>query len=202
MFKTHHQSSVRARSMRPWTHWQPRNKESLKSALIYGHGVSGRKDEGCPNFHPDVCWKHLKRGRFSGGCLRKKECPKYHLKICQSSYRERKCLDTTCRTYHLQGTVRVDPKPNLPLCPQQPVSPTVLSPPSQSGPAPFLGLPPSLEAVLKKQLDQTNALMAVQQQMLQVLLQVSGAPRQDIHAVQGVATAPTYASLLQKSQAY
>ena len=66
---------------------------------------AGFKGKECEFYHPKICSKFIRNGRFQGGCTKKK-CPQLHVQLCQKSYLWRECLNKNCKERHLEGTRR------------------------------------------------------------------------------------------------
>ena len=64
----------------------------------------------CPNYedcdyrHPARCWNWIQKGRCSYG----RKCRYSHPPLCKSSLRERKCLDASCKFFHITRTQRFE----------------------------------------------------------------------------------------------
>ena len=74
------------------------------------HGISGKKDGGCPKAHPPLCHRLMTFGdKRPRGCTKGKDCNKLHPKMCPSSLTKRECFIDTCSMYHVKGTKRHPP---------------------------------------------------------------------------------------------
>ena len=71
------------------------------------HGLSGKFPVGnkkeCEAIHPQLCWPFLRHGHGEYGCQHGAVCGQLHPRICQGSWRTRKCDEEgTCGDgYHL-----------------------------------------------------------------------------------------------------
>ena len=79
------------------------------------HGISGKKDGGCPKAHPTLCHRLMTFGdQRPRGCIKGKDCDKLHPKMCPASMAKRECFTETCTLYHVKGTKRQPPMVPVP----------------------------------------------------------------------------------------
>ena len=79
------------------------------------HGISGKKDGGCPKAHPTLCHRLMTFGdQPKRGCTKGKDCDRLHPKMCPASMAKRECFTETCTLYHVKGTKR-QPPPAMPV---------------------------------------------------------------------------------------